>query len=130
MNNHDIRQTCPRCGTCNFELNGVNSWRWNGEHWEHRCDDLDPQIGHFRIFPDPAQKTDRELVNELVAAGDAAARDMDRYGRSSEEHMIAIGKCTDLANSVVERLIRRDERIKLLQATVDDLLKNEQTTFT
>lgn len=37
---------CPQCGSSNKATDN-SSWRWNGEHWEHRCGGLDPQVGHF-----------------------------------------------------------------------------------
>jgi hypothetical protein len=31
---------CPECGSSNKDPAEVGAWRWNGEHWEHRCGGL------------------------------------------------------------------------------------------
>ena len=39
--------TCTRCGSKN--TNGNDIWRWAGDHWQHRCKDVHPQTGHWRV---------------------------------------------------------------------------------
>jgi hypothetical protein len=37
---------CSRChDSLNFSKDG--SWRFTGQHWEHKCRDSNPQSGHF-----------------------------------------------------------------------------------
>jgi len=40
---------CPRCDSVNACTDGT--WRWAGDHWQHRCKDVDPQAGHWRMDP-------------------------------------------------------------------------------
>ena len=37
------------CSQCGVRVgNGpFGCWRFNGEHWEHKCPGIDPQCGHF-----------------------------------------------------------------------------------
>ncbi len=37
LDSYDDDVTCYRCGAANKTLVGGATWRWNGEHWEHRC---------------------------------------------------------------------------------------------
>ena len=37
--------TCRRCKSSN-ERDVDSTWRWDGEDWNHRCADLDPQVGY------------------------------------------------------------------------------------
>lgn len=43
INGIGILPYCPRCGSRDL-IN--DNWRWNGDAWEHRCADLNPQVGY------------------------------------------------------------------------------------
>lgn len=38
---------CPDCGSKNKNLD--SSWRWAGDHWQHRCAGVNSQAGHWRM---------------------------------------------------------------------------------
>lgn len=40
---------CTNCGEILTALDDASvavAWRWNGEHWEHRCESLHPQASY------------------------------------------------------------------------------------
>jgi hypothetical protein len=43
-----------RCSGCHAAVNPFDSlWRWDGEHWEHRCAENHPQVGCLRAERKP-----------------------------------------------------------------------------
>lgn len=60
---------CPRCKSTSV-LDFESSWRWNGEQWEHRCGDLNPQVGHDVIDIPGAFEALETEVNRLRTALD------------------------------------------------------------
>jgi len=36
------------CSQCKAKIAADGSWRWNGEEWEHKCQNVHPQAGHFK----------------------------------------------------------------------------------
>ena len=39
------------CTTCNTQPGLDPTWRWNGKAWEHRCQGVHPQVGHWEMEP-------------------------------------------------------------------------------
>ncbi len=48
------RVKCLRCGS--WSHNGCGefdpTWRWAGDHWQHRCRDVYPLVGHWDMTRD------------------------------------------------------------------------------
>lgn len=41
---------CEHCGSDPSQMSD-STWRCAGDHWEHRCADVHPQVGHWRVDP-------------------------------------------------------------------------------
>lgn len=44
-------KVCPDCGARNDD-DTDETWRWTGDHWEHRCKGEPAQVGHFVVGDD------------------------------------------------------------------------------
>jgi parvulin-like peptidyl-prolyl isomerase len=72
----------------------------------------------------PHQMSDRELINAVSQAAYDTGQDSVEWlgqGKQTALHRAHILVRTTFENEAVDRLIKRDEKIKLLQATVKDL---------
>lgn len=53
---------CSHCDKMKAGDDGLTSWRWTGEIWEHHCADLRGNVGHF-----PGEKLTAERYAESAA---------------------------------------------------------------
>lgn len=55
---YEREKHCERCGATNTVADAT--WRWAGDHWQHRCKGVHPQVGHWPM--DPSAEVDRLRV--------------------------------------------------------------------
>lgn len=92
---------CPHCKSTSIL---VGSWRFNGEAWEHRCDDMPPQAGHFVIdlkaaWEELEQERDeqkRRVIDFEVRLSEERVHARDAWGHVDSQNYASITEREEL----------------------------------
>lgn len=94
----EVQAPCAMCSTKPLHP----SWRWAGDHWQHKCPSLDPNVGHVPMTEAPAapeRPAGAALRLRLLAEAIGAAWERDGYRSMCTPHLVRVAAGVVLAEA-------------------------------